>query len=115
MLKKESAVMDLDADGVKLDRFLLVLLASRRVREIENGALLTRPREKHRDIVLALKEIKAGSVDVKMLYEGLQSEFVMDSPRFSVKEDVLKDADAPGRDETFVATLEAGEEPSQDT
>ena len=39
----------------------------------------------------------------------------MDSPRFSVKEDVLKDADAPGRDETFVATLEAGEEPSQDT
>ncbi len=44
------------------NRFKLVLLASKRARQLEKGAQEFLPREKDKDTVLALREIAAGHV-----------------------------------------------------
>ncbi len=44
------------------NRFKLVLLASKRARQLEKGAEEFVPREKDKDTVLALREIAAGHV-----------------------------------------------------
>ncbi len=44
------------------NRFKLVLLASKRARQLEKGAEEFLPREKDKDTVLALREIAAGHV-----------------------------------------------------
>ncbi len=44
------------------NRFKLVLLASKRVRQLEKGAEEFIPRGKNKDTVLALREIAAGHV-----------------------------------------------------
>ena len=102
------------SDSEKIDRFLLVLLVARRVREIENGALLTRPRGKHRDIVLALNEIKERGVDLEELYKGLKAELSSDVSSFSGDEISLEDEDiVMGQDQTFIGALEAATEVSE--
>ena len=90
------------------DRFLLVLLMARRVREIEGGAVLMTPRAKDRDTVLALKEARRGVLDFGQLKESCLAELRTASPAqdmevADVEREELAEA---GMDGTFLASIE---------
>ena len=89
------------------DRFLLVLLASRRVREIEGGSILMVPRGKDCDTVVALREVAQEALDMDQLRGSLLSELrsvsSVGADASDVEEDELVDA---GVDETFLASIQ---------
>ena len=49
------------------NRFQLVLIASKRARELSNGADPLVPRDNDKDTVIALREIAEGLIDVSIL------------------------------------------------
>ena len=57
------------------NRFELVLGASARARQLSRGATPVVSRGKHKDTVLALKEIASGKLDMKVLLSNFDVEF----------------------------------------
>lgn len=98
---------------VEESRFLDVLLAARRVREIEGGDLVMLPRNKNRDTVLALREIREGAVDKKQLRASLLAEYRAarvvrggaDDLSLVSDEDEREELEAAGIDEDFLDSL----------
>lgn len=62
------------------NRFQLVLVASRRAREIERGAEPLVERENDKPTVLALREIAAGLIDASILDKKIKPETVEEVP-----------------------------------
>ena len=103
-------------------RFLDVLLAARRVREIEGGDLVMLPRNKNRDTVLALKEIYAGVVSREQLRASLLAEYRAtravhgrtDDASLISDEDEREELEAAGIDENFLNSLGDENDPDGD-
>ena len=51
------------------NRFELVLVAAKRARQIERGAEPTVPRENDKPTVIALRELAANNIDLKVVLE----------------------------------------------
>jgi DNA-directed RNA polymerase subunit omega len=72
-----------DCIEVVPNRFDLVLLASKRARDIAAGASLTVPRDNDKNPVIALREIAERNVETELLKEGL----ITSMQRYAVNED----------------------------
>ena len=72
------------------NRFKLVLLASKRARQLSKGADEFIPRNNHKDTVLALREIAEGHVteDNIDLLHNVGERFVTERPESAISEDV---------------------------
>ncbi len=89
------------------DRFSLVLLASRRVKEIESGAILMTPRGKDRDTIVALRELDQDLVDTDEIRDALLADIRSSSPLPESSKNLDEGELAEvGVDETFLASLQ---------
>ena len=72
------------------NRFKLVLLASKRARQLSKGAEEFIPRDKDKDTVLALREIAEGHVteDNIDLLHNVGEQFASELPETAIPEDV---------------------------
>jgi DNA-directed RNA polymerase subunit omega len=73
------------------NRFKLVLLASKRARQLSKGADEFIPRDKDKDTVLALREIAEGHVteDNIDLLHNVGEHFASERPEATIPEDVI--------------------------
>ena len=69
-----------DCKEIVKDRFELVVLASRRARDIASGAKVLVERNADKDAVLALREIASKKVSVKNLHEEVISSYQRNLP-----------------------------------
>ena len=75
------------------DRFELVILASKRAKDIGSGAVITIENDNEKNAVIALREIAAGKIDIHNLREAIiESQMYTSKSKFG-DEDIVLDED----------------------
>ncbi len=102
-----------DCIEVVPNRFDLVVLASRRAREISCGAHITVPRDNDKNPVIALREIAEQTISAESLREqvvrGMQRVGFVEEAESDLDEEILSDYI-----QTSMATADTGEEEDDD-
>lgn len=96
------------------NRFELILLATRRARELSNGAKPTVARDNDRNPVIALREIAEGSTSINALRQSVLHQH-SSIPYIETEESISEDTDDLPISDLFIAENFEEEETQEET